>query len=404
MNNNETYKKYAEEIIKDIVFDINPYEKTKECVDSFSFNDGKKILISIGKASWTMAKAVYDVVDVDEGAVITKYKHSKGQIGGIKVYEAGHPIVDKNSVDATEYVLSITSNLKENDNVIVCLSGGGSSLFEKPLIELSELQNINDQLIKSGASISEINVIRKKLSGVKGGKFAKHVYPAKIFAIILSDVIGDDIGTIASGPISNNISNGTDAINIINKYNISVSNSCLELLLKDAQVLIDNSEYKIIGSNKQLCEYTKLSCEKHGYKGIIVSNDCIDSVEKISNRFKEIINKNKEHNVAYIVGGEASIEVKGNGIGGRNTHLAILVSKYIFDRDNICFFAFASDGTDGPTDCAGAYVDKNTYNNSNIEKFIENYDSYSYFSMIDGLIKTGPTGCNINDVYVLLIQ
>lgn len=404
MNNNEISKNDVEKIIDDIILNINPYNKTKECLDSFNYSDGKNILVSIGKASWTMAKAVCDSIRIDEGVVITKYNHSQGPINGIKIYEAGHPIVDQNSIDASEYVLSITSNLKENDNVIMCISGGGSSLFEKPLIDIESLQDINDQLVKSGASISEINVIRKRLSAVKGGKFAKHISPAKIHAIILSDVVGNDVGMIASGPIFNDESNVNDAIEIANKYNIRINDNIKNLLLSKSDIHVDNVDYRIVGSVEQLCEYTKQSLEKYGFKTRIISNDCTDTIEEVANKFKNIINTNSEHNIAYIIGGEVNVSVKANGIGGRNMHLALLVSRHIFKKDNTYFFSFASDGTDGPTDGAGGFVDHYTYGYNDIEKYIENFDSYTFLSKTNGLIKTGPTGCNINDVYVLLIR
>lgn len=404
MNNNEICKKNVENIINEVISNINPYDRTRECISSFNFNSGRNILVSIGKASWIMAKAVCDAINIDAGVVITKYEHSKGMLDNIKIFEAGHPIVDNNSIEACKYALSITSNLNENDNVIVCLSGGGSSLFEMPLINLNELQDINDQLIKSGASINEINIIRKKLSSVKGGKFARHIQPAKIFGIVLSDVIGNDIGTIASGPISSDHSTSDDAINIINKYNVSTDCNIISIINNSNKVLVDNVEYRIIGSVEHLCEETKLSCERHGFKGIILNNNCCDDVNEIVEKFKQCLSLYNEHNVAYIIGGEASVTVKGNGKGGRNSHLALIMSKYLVEYDNAYFFTFASDGTDGPTDGAGGYVDCHTYKSMETEKYLENYDSYSYLSMNNGLIKTGPTGCNINDVYVLLIR
>ena len=389
-------------IIEQLVKDINPYEKTKECLSKLSFNNGKTILVSIGKAAWIMAKAVCDNIEVDKGVVITKYKHSKGEIKNVKVFEAGHPVTDENSIKATEYVLETTNNLKENDNVILCISGGGSALFEKPLIPLNELQDINSKLLKSGADINEINTIRKRLSSVKAGRFALHCFPARISSIILSDVVGDDLGTVASGPAFEDKTTSIEAIEIINKYNITISDEIKELLKKETPKKLDNVDSYMIGSVRLLCNSTKTICEKLGYETEIFDRECKDNVVEIAEKFKELLNKD-EHNKAYITGGESVVEVKGTGLGGRNSELALLCSRYIND-DNKCVFTFGSDGTDGPTDAAGGYVDKETKELINIEEYLKNSDSYHGLEKTDGLIITGPTGSNVNDVYVVLIK
>lgn len=400
METNESLRKDVDTIINDLLIDINPYNNTQKCIDTLHFNNGKTILISIGKAAWTMAKAISDSVNIDNGAVITKYDHSKGDIKNTQVFEAGHPITDENSIKASEYVLDITNNLNENDNVILCISGGGSALFEKPLISLNELQDINNQLLRSGADINEINIIRKRLSSVKAGKFAKHCEPAHINAIILSDVIGNDLSSIASGPVSVDNYDPSIALEIIQKYNINISNEVKDLLQKQTIKDINNVDTYIIGSVEQLCVSTKKSLENLGYKAQIIQDDCKDNVNDIAIRFEKLINT-INHNEAYIIGGESVVNVLGNGLGGRNTHLALLVSKYIKEKEDICMFAFGSDGTDGPTDAAGGYVDGQTYN-SQTAQYIENNDSYHGLEKVDGLIKTGPTGSNVNDVYVLM--
>lgn len=400
METNKNLREDVDIIINDLLIDINPYNKTIECLKNIHFSSGKTILISIGKAAWTMAKAVRDTIKIDNGVVITKYNHSKGDIENTMVFEAGHPITDENSIKATEYVLDLTKGLNENDNVVLCISGGGSALFEKPLISLNELQDINNQLLRSGADINEINIIRKRLSEVKAGKFAKHCGKAHIDAIILSDVIGNDLSSIASGPVSVDNYDFKIALEIINKYKINISNEVKELLQKETVKNIDNVKTYIIGSVEQLCISTKNSLEKLGYKTEILQDNCKDNVNDIANRFSELIN-NINHNEAYIIGGESVVTVLGNGLGGRNTHLALLTSKYIKDKQDLCMFTFGSDGTDGPTDAAGGYVDSSTYN-SETDKYIENNDSYHALEKINGLIKTGPTGSNVNDVYVLM--
>lgn len=400
---NKKLRNDVDVVVKQLVKDINPYDVTKKCVKTLKFSSGRNILVSIGKAAWSMASAVSDLIPIDDGVVITKYKYSNGPINNLKIFEAGHPIVDENSILATKSALELTDNLTSEDNVILCISGGGSALFEKPLIGLQDLQNINDLLIKSGADINEINIIRKRLSSVKAGRFALHCLPAHINAIILSDVVGNDLSTIASGPVSVDSYTLDDAIRIIDKYSININSEVRELLNKETPKKIDNVETYVVGSVEQLCEFAKNEFEKLGYETETIQNNSKDNVVDIALKFKELINQ-KKHNHAYIIGGESVVEVKGNGLGGRNTELALLCAEHIKDKDNMCVFTFGSDGTDGPTDAAGGYVDGNTYNQIDVQKYLDNNDSYHALEKTDGLIKTGPTGSNVNDIYVLLVK
>lgn len=387
-------------IINSIIRDIDPYNNTANKVKDIKLSNGKNILISIGKAAWSMAKAVCDNVCVDGGIVITKYLHNFGNLKNVEIFEAGHPITDDNGIKASKKAIEMCGSLSFDDNVIMCISGGGSALFEDPLISLQELQSINNQLIKSGASINEINTIRKRLSKVKGGRFAKIVSPAKIYAFVLSDVIGNDVGTIASGPISIDNTSYSDVEKVIKKYNIDICNETLTVLKEGLPNNIDNVNYRIIGSIEQLCLSAKKRCEGLGYKSTIVRNDCADDIEEVARELTSYAKENGKN--AFIIGGECSIKVHGNGLGGRNTHLALLCSKYIAGMDNVCVFTFGSDGTDGPTDAAGGYVNGKTYKRIDVDKYLEKDDSYNALNIIDGLIKTGPTLSNLNDIYVLL--
>lgn len=399
MLNNKNLRNDVDTIINKLILDINPYDSTSKCLANLKLNDGKNILICIGKAAWQMGKAVSDNIHIDTGAIITKYGYSNGCIDNLVVFEAGHPIVDENSIKASEYVLSITENLEKNDNVIFCVSGGGSALFEKPQIPLNKLQKINDELIKSGASINEINTIRKRLSNVKAGRFAIHCN-CHINAIILSDVVGDDLSSIASGPVFADTSTCKEANDIVNKYNIEIDDEIKQLLNNETPKQINNVSSYIVSSVKQLCLKTADICKELGYQTEIIQDDCTDSVEMIANEFEQL-SKQIKPNFAYIIGGESVVKVNGKGIGGRNSHLALLCSKFINDED-MCMFAFGSDGSDGPTDTAGGYVDINTKKLINVDEYLNNFDSYNALQKIGGLIKTGPTGSNVNDVYVLM--
>lgn len=403
-------RKQVDEIVNKLITKVNPYNSVFELldVDSFSYEDNL-IVVSIGKASWTMAKAASDKLKdrIKQGVVITKYNHSKGEIDNFKIFEAGHPIVDENSIKATEYVLNITANLKESDKVLFLVSGGGSALFEKPLIDLTTLQDINNQLLKSGANINEINMIRKKLSAVKGGKFAKHVYPAYIDTYILSDVIGNDLSSIASGPQAIDKTSKEDIINILDIYQLNINEDIKKLLLVDSVTDIDNVNNTFVSSVEQLCEETKIILESLGYKTKIVESNYTGEAKDLGEVLgrKALEFQTTTESLAFIYGGEAVVKVKGNGLGGRNQELALASAKYLKDCNNTCVFAFGSDGTDGPTDAAGGYVDCDTYSKiRNIDEYLDNNDAYHALSISNGLLMTGPTGSNVNDIYVLMIK
>lgn len=401
-------RKDVDIIINRVVNDINPYKNTFFALDVEE--DVENIyVVAIGKAAWTMAKAASDRLGnrIKKGIVITKHEHSKGSINNIDIYEAGHPIVDENSLIATEKVLELTNNLNKNDKVVFLISGGGSALFEKPFISLTELQQINDQLLKSGATINEINKIRKKLSMVKGGKFAKHCLPASIDTYILSDVIGDDISSIASGPAANDETTVEEIKEIVNKYKLDIKEEYDKFLFADSIEDVNNVTNRFVGSLRQLCDSTKNVCEELGYETILADDYFTGDGDLLAKELGEyaIRKQGIDHSLAYIIGGEATINVTGNGLGGRNQEIALRSALYLKDCKDTCIFCFGSDGTDGPTDAAGAYSDEHTYDEiKNIEDYLNNNDAYNAFKTNNGLILTGPTGTNVNDIYVLLIK
>ena len=221
--NNELHQK-AMDIINDSIESVKPDEAVRRALKAFAPKGGRVLLVAAGKAAWQMAHAAVEALGrVDGGVVVTKYDHVKGEIPGVKCYEAGHPVPDENSFAATERALELVHGLTEKDTVLFLLSGGGSALFEKPLIPGAELQGITNQLLASGADIVEMNTIRKRLSAVKGGKFAGLCEPAAIFAIVLSDIVGDPLDMIASGPAYADSSTASDAIAIAEKYHLKLS-------------------------------------------------------------------------------------------------------------------------------------------------------------------------------------
>ena len=216
--------KDAQQIIKTSINYVLPDEAVKRAVSEISFS-GRIFLISIGKAAFRMANAAYEILGerITDGLVITKYGHVQGPIGNLKCFEAGHPVPDENSFRATEEAIKLVSGLTEKDSVLFLISGGGSALFEKPLVSGKELSDVTDQLLASGADITEMNCIRKRLSAVKGGRFAKLCEPAKVYTVVLSDIIGDPLDMIASGPAAADSSSCRDALDIIKKYDLKFS-------------------------------------------------------------------------------------------------------------------------------------------------------------------------------------
>jgi len=245
----------AARVIENTLKEINPYKAVQETLKEFS---DKAYVFAIGKAAWVMAEAANETLGERAlgGVVITKYGHSMGDIDGLRIFEAGHPLPDKNSVAASEYALNFFSGLSENDNIIFLISGGGSALFEYPEngVDLNDIEELSKKLLYSGADIKQINTVRKRLSKVKGGKFAKICEPAKIYSIILSDVLGDDPGFIASGPAYADSSAADAAVKIIRKYDIKISENLLSFLKKELPCEINNVETSIIGSVRQLCQ------------------------------------------------------------------------------------------------------------------------------------------------------
>lgn len=402
----------AEKIINEALQSVLPDEAVKKALESADFGSGRLLLISVGKAGWQMAAAAYGALGnrISEGVVVTKYDHGKGSIGNLKIYEAGHPVPDENSFRATQAVLDTVEGLKEEDTVLFLLSGGGSALFEKPLIDKAELDDLTKQLLACGADIVEMNTIRKRISAVKGGRFAKACAPAKVFSIVLSDIIGSPLDMIASGPAYPDSSTAQQAFSIVEKYNIKISEKAREMLLSETPKELTNVETHVTGSVSLLCQAAAEACRKLGYKTTVLT-DSLSCQAKEAGLFLASIaqyHKDTSENLAFVAGGETVVQLTGKGLGGRNQELALSAAPGIAGL-NAAVFSLGSDGTDGPTDAAGGYVDGKTQEilrekGIDIHEILLNNDSYHALKQCDGLIITGPTGTNVNDVAVLLIR
>lgn len=405
--------KDVQTIINDVINAAMPGTAVTQALSKINFNRGKLILVSVGKAAWEMASAAMKVLEdrVDDGIVITKDGHSKGPLGKLLICEAAHPVPNENSFVSTQKALDLVSSLKEEDNVLFLLSGGGSALFAKPLISPSEKQSITAQLLSCGASIVEINTIRKRLSAVKGGRFALCCAPAKVFTIVLSDIIGDPLDMIASGPAYADSTTCKEALEIVSRYHLSLSDEALRCLQIETPKTLTNVQTFVTGSVKQLCHTAIETCKSLGYETVFLTSS-LDCQAREAGSFLSSIardNQDTKKSLAFILGGETVVKLIGKGKGGRNQELALSSALGIRNCHNTFIFSLGSDGTDGPTDAAGGWVDEHAATKLeklgyNIQDVLDNNDAYPTLKAIDSLIMTGPTGTNVNDLTVILIK
>lgn len=408
---NEKLREISDHIIDEAIKAVLPDAAVKRALEGKDF-PGKVVLVAMGKAAWQMAKAAEECLGdkIDKGVVVTKYQHVKGEINKCICIEAGHPVPDENSFRGTQAAIDAVTDLTEKDTVLFLISGGGSALFEKPLIPGEELSDITNQLLACGADIVEMNTVRKRLSSVKGGKFAKICEPAQVYAIVLSDILGDPLDMIASGPACPDTSTCEDAKRIIEKYNIRLSEKARELMEIETPKKLDNVTTQINGSVKELCRAVEKECRELGYEPYILTDQlCCQAKEAgsfLASIAKTHIRTGKK--AAYIAGGETIVNLTGHGLGGRNQEIALSASAGIAGLGNVAVFSVGSDGTDGPTDAAGGYVDSETHaalKGLGIDEYevLKENDAYHALEKVGGLIKTGPTGTNVNDVAVVLI-
>lgn len=374
---------------------------------------GRLILVAAGKAAWQMAKTARDFLGerIDSGIVITKYDHVMGPIANFQCFEAGHPVPDDNSFLATAKALEAVSGLSESDTVLFLLSGGGSALFENPLVSGEELQDITRQLLACGADIVEINTIRKRLSAVKGGKFAQCCSPAHVYTVVLSDILGDPLDMIASGPACPDSTTSRQALEIADKYGLTLTAQARLLLEKETPKSLSNVTTQITGSVRELCSAAAECCRKLGYEPVVLTDMLCCQAKEAGSFLASILktHANCGKKLAFIAGGETVVHLTGKGLGGRNQELALAAAEGIRDLRGAAVFSVGSDGTDGPTNAAGGYVDYETAAALSARKIdvfqvLQNNDAYHALEAVGSLIITGPTGTNVNDVAVALLN
>ena len=408
---NQQLRSDADVIIKASLQAVLPDNAVARALKDFKGNGGKTVLVAAGKAAWQMANAaVKELGSVDDGIVVTKYDHVMGEIPGVKCFEAGHPVPDENSFAATGKALELVAGLTEKDTVIFLLSGGGSALFEQPLIPGEELQDITKQLLACGADIVEMNTLRKRLSAVKGGKFAQACAPAKVFSIVLSDILGDPLDMIASGPAYPDSSTCEEALAIVKKYDLKLTQQAMELLRRETPKSLDNVTTQINGSVRELCAAAAAKCREMGYEPILLTDQLSCEARDAGSFLGTILRTHASDSkkTAWIAGGETVVHLTGKGLGGRNQELALAAAPAIAGIEGAAVFSVGSDGTDGPTDAAGGYVDGETLEamareGLEVSAVLADNDAYHALKKVDGLVMTGPTGTNVNDVAVALL-
>ncbi len=409
---NQKLRREAETAARAAINAVLPEKAVARALEGIRF-PGRVYLVAVGKAAYRMAAAALAVlpVPVTDGVVISKYGHLGKPLPGLRFFEAGHPVPDENSVRAAEAALRLTERLTETDTVLFLLSGGGSALFEKPLIPLSELQDVTKQLLACGADIVEINTVRKRLSAVKGGKFAAHCASARIEAVILSDVLGDRLDSIASGPVTPDGATSADALRIAEKYALKLSEAALRCLYEETPKRLTKVRAQIVGSVRELCRAAGEACRAMGYEPVLLT-DQLDCEAREAGRFLAAIlraHAGDGRKLAFLAGGETVVHLSGKGKGGRNQELALAASEGLRGMKNAAVISVGSDGTDGPTDAAGGYVDGESFDalraaGLELNAVLKDNDAYPALRAIGGLIVTGPTGTNVNDISIALLD
>ncbi len=408
-------------------------EKSILIVDSLRYDlqRFKRIyVVGGGKAGGAMAAALEKIM----GNWITKgiVNVPRGKIpktDKITINQASHPLPDQAGVEGTKQMLQIAEEATEDDLIICVISGGGSSLMPSPRedITLKDKQVLTETLLKSGAAIHEVNIVRKHLSGFKGGLLAKRAYPATVLNLIISDVVGDALGDIASGPTAPDSSTFSDAICVLKKYSIwdnapsSVRNvlkqgemGILPETPKPNEVFFEKVQSSIIGNNRLACLAVCRFFESKGINAQLLATPLEGEARQVGaalalrTREAAISRDSAEKSVCFIVGGETTVTVKGKGVGGRNQELTLATAIQLRGLEGFVFASLSTDGLDGPTNAAGALCDNDTYALAEFlsldpQQYLTKNDSNTFFCKLGDLVFTGQTGTNVNDIAVMLI-
>ncbi len=386
-------------------------------------------VIGAGKAGGPMVKAVEEILGdrISGGIINVKYGHL-AELSRVKVIEAGHPVPDESGLEGARAIVELASRAEEGDMVICLISGGGSSLLPLPAegISLQDKQGTTRVLLACGATIHEINSVRKHISRVKGGGLARAVYPASLISLILSDVVGDDLDVIASGPTVPDSSSFQDCMSIFDKYGIrdKVPEAVLNHIRKGvegkvpetpkpADPVFTRTQSVIVGSNLVCMEAAEKKASSLGYHTLMLSTMIEGETREVARVHagiaKEILKSGHPLSppACVLSGGETTVTIMGRGLGGRNQEFVLAAAIGLNGREGIVVLSAGTDGTDGPTDAAGAVADSQTIQRAealglNPADFLSNNDAYHFFEKLEDLVKTGPTNTNVMDLRIVL--
>ncbi|MFC7518982.1 glycerate kinase [Herbaspirillum sp. GCM10030257] len=385
---------------------------------------GRTIVLGAGKASARMALAVERNWSAPlEGLVVTRYGHGE-PCSRIEVVEAGHPVPDKEGYEAAKRMLALTSGLTENDQVIFLMSGGGSSLLSLPApgISLLEKRDINSQLLRCGATINEINGVRRYISAVKGGRLALACYPAKVLTLVISDVPGDDPTVVASGPSVPSDAKSEEALRTLDKYAIEVSDR-VRSIVSDMTLAppqpnderLRRNHTVVVATAQSALDAAVHAAKNCGYQPVVLGNSIEGEARSIATMHAGIARQVVLHNQPFpkqcvlLSGGETTVTVRGNGRGGRNAEFLLSLAIALNGLNGVHALACDTDGIDGTEDNAGAFVSPDSLSRAaafglNPQAMLESNDGYSFFAALNDLVKTGPTRTNVNDFRAILIE
>ncbi|GMQ77839.1 MAG: glycerate kinase [Anaerolineae bacterium] len=389
-------------------------------------DSGEIFLISVGKAAIAMGRAAGEILgeSLSQGVIITKHNQLPSQDnqgeaepwpGGIQLFGAGHPISDESSLEATAAAIDLLEQTTARDLVLCLISGGASSLLTQPIIPLDRWQLLVDQLLASGCTINELNSVRKRLDSVKGGGLARIAFPAQCVSLILSDVIGNPLDMIGSGPTASNPDSNDQALRVLERYNLKEILpehvwQCVTTTLKQSEQNGDQSnslaENIIVGDVRLASRAAARKAVELGFKATLLTAHLEGEAREVG-KLAAALAKDAPEGSALVLGGETTVKLQGDGFGGRNQELALAAAIALEGWPNRVVAGFATDGDDGPTDAAGAIATGDTVSQAHFAGidpmiYLDNNDSYSFFSEIGGHIRTGPTGTNVNDLVLIL--
>lgn len=422
-------RKDAEAIFRAALEAVDPYRCVRSFLEGMDLRS-RTFVVGMGKASVQMAKAAEDILGdrIEEGLVVTKYGHG-GKLRRIEVLEAGHPVPDQAGTRAAEEILKVALRAGEGDILLCLISGGGSALTPLPSegITLEEKRRTTELLLRCGARIEELNAVRKHLSRIKGGRLAEAANPARVVSLVLSDVVGDPLEVIASGPTVPDPTTFEDCISIARKYGIweelpsSVrlrfemgAKGDLPETPKPGDPAFSSCENTIVGNNRTALEAARREAEGRGYKALLLTSFLQGEAREVGRALASVVKEVRksgepvEPPACLLSGGETTVTVRGKGKGGRNQELALAMVGELAGLEGVLVLSAGTDGTDGPTDAAGAFVDGETSKRARKlglepDDYLRENDSYNFFRALGDLFVTGPTGTNVMDLQIALI-